>query len=152
MGKVTDNAVHIPSHIADLGKLGSFHLYKGSIYQLRQTAGNFGLAYTGAANHEDVLGDDVLLHGLLQMSSPPAVADGYSHRLFRLCLPYDIFVQLGNDLPGSKLCHVYSPKVSTLILWFVKTQISAAISNDSRAISAGVISVWAVRALAAASA
>ena len=92
--QIPDDGLHVPAHIAHLGKLGGLNLDERRVHQLCQAAGNLGLAHAGGADHEDVLRHDVILHaGIVQLPAAPAVPEGNSHCPLCLLLAYDIFIQ-----------------------------------------------------------
>src|SRR4029077_2068019 len=50
LDQVADHGLNITSHVADLGKLRSFHFEERRVGELGQAAGDFGLAHAGRAN------------------------------------------------------------------------------------------------------
>jgi hypothetical protein len=56
--QVADDGIHVLAHVADLGELGGLDLDEGRVGQPGQAARNLGLADTGGADHQDVLGRD----------------------------------------------------------------------------------------------
>ena len=62
--------------VADLGVLGRFDLEERRADELGQPAGDLGFADAGGADHDDVLGRDVLAQLVGQLLPPPAIANG----------------------------------------------------------------------------
>ena len=83
--------------VADFGELGRFDLDEGRIGQPRQTAGDFGLADAGRADHQDVLGRDFLTQRFGHLRPSPAVAQRNGDRLLGVLLADDVLVQFGHD-------------------------------------------------------
>ena len=71
--------------------------------QFGQPPGDLGLAHPGGADHDDVLGRDLVPEVLGDLLAAPAVAQGDGHRFLGVLLPHDIFVQLRHDFPGSEM-------------------------------------------------
>ena len=95
--QIAHNAVDVTPHIAHFGELGGLDFDKRRIGQPRQTAGNFGFAHAGGADHQDIFRHDFALQRLGHLASAVAVAQGYGHSLFGLLLADDVFVQLVDD-------------------------------------------------------
>ena len=128
LGQVADDGFHIPAHIAHLGEFRGLDLDEGSLHQLGQTAGNLCFAHAGGADHQDILGNDFLLHGTGQLAAAPAVAQGNRHRALGLRLPDNVFIQFRDDFPGGLLIdanfgnllfYLGHASSSTMMLWFV---------------------------------
>ena len=100
--------------------------------RLRQAIGDL-LSHAHRTDRHDILGCDFRAHVLGEPLPSPAVADGDGHRPLRRVLSHNMPIQFGHDLPGRQMCHAIS---STMMLVFVYTSISAAISSDLRTISA----------------
>jgi hypothetical protein len=58
---------------------------KGRIGQACQAPRDFGLADTGGANHQNILGRDFAAQAGLDLLAAPAIAQGNGHRAFGLC-------------------------------------------------------------------
>ena len=115
--QVADDGVHIAPNIADFSEFGRFHLDEGGIGQTRQTAGDFGFAHTGGANHEDVFRRDFGAQCLFHLCAPPAVAQCDGHRAFGTVLADNVAVEFGDDFFGGHLRHGCS--TSTVWFWLV---------------------------------
>ena len=165
--QVADDGFHVPAHVAHFRELGGLHLDEGGLHQLGQTAGDLGLAHAGGADHDDVFGHDLFLQLRGQLLPAPAVAHGHGHAAFGRGLADDVPVQLGHDLTRRELfralqlrrffvfdiivefvvvylVHVFllshqaAHSSSTVMLWLVYTQMSAAICRAFSAISVAV--------------
>jgi hypothetical protein len=88
-----------------LGELGRFDLDERRVGELGEAARDLGLADTGRTDHEDVLGRDLLAQRLFHLHAPPAVAERDRYRALGRALADDVFVELLDDLPGSKRGH-----------------------------------------------
>ena len=107
--KIADDLVHVAADVADLGELGRFHLKEGRVGELGEAAGNLGLADAGRADHEDVLGQNLLAHDLVELLAAPAVAQRDGHRAFCVGLADDVAVKLRDDFPRGEVCHAVIP-------------------------------------------
>ena len=58
--QVADDRFHVAADVADLGELGGLDLEEGRPGELGQAAGDLGLADAGGADHQDVLGHDLV--------------------------------------------------------------------------------------------
>src|SRR5262249_12634571 len=96
--QVADHAFDVAADVADLGVLGRLDLEERGADELRQPAGDLGLADAGGADHDDVLGDDVLAQLGRQLLAAPAVAYGNRHRPLGGVLSDDVAVQLLDNL------------------------------------------------------
>jgi hypothetical protein len=73
--------------------------------QLGQPAGDFRFADARRADHDDVLGRDVLPQLGSKLLTSPTIADGDGNRALGRVLPNDVTIESGNSLPGG---HVVS--------------------------------------------
>ena len=101
--QVTDNAFHIPAHIADFGKFGCFHLDKRCVDQLGEPAGNFGFSDAGRADHQDILRNDFIPEGFFHTASAVSVPQCDCDCFFGLVLADNKPVQFMYNLTGCKL-------------------------------------------------
>ena len=101
--QIADDALHIPPDVAHLGKLGGLHLDKGSVHQARKPARDFGLAHARGADHQDILGDNLIADLLRQLRAAVAVAQRHGHGALGVVLADDIAVELAHDLLGRQL-------------------------------------------------
>ena len=166
LDQVAHHRLDVAADVAHLGELAGLDLEEGRLGEARQPAGDLGLADAGGADHQDVLGRDVLRQLRRQLLPAPAVAQGDGHGALRHPLPDDVLVELGDDLPrrhildreaGLRLAgdlkgHGFSESSSTVRWSLVKMQISAAILIASRTTSCAPIVVCRSRARAAESA
>ena len=105
VNQIADDAVNVAADIADFGELGRLYLEKGRAGQLGQTAADFGLAHAGGADHQDVLGVNLIPQAGGQTLAPPAVAQGDGDGAFRITLADDVAVKLGNDFARGQVGH-----------------------------------------------
>ena len=103
--QVANDAFHIAAHIANLGKLGCFHLDKGRLHQLCQAAGNLSFAHARWADHQNILGIDFLAHFLAYAGTAVTVAQGNRHSALGLVLADDIAIQLAHDFARRHFLH-----------------------------------------------
>src|SRR5512138_1218038 len=101
--EVADHRLDVPADVADLGELAGLDLEEWRAGQLGQPARDLGLADAGRADHEDVLGGDLVGQVGWQLAPPEAVAQGDGHGLLGRFLADDVFVELGHDLLGREL-------------------------------------------------
>ena len=87
----------------------------------------------GRPNHEDVLRGYLFAHLVVELLAAPAVANRNRDSSFGFGLAHDVPVEFFDDLFRRQVFH-FSSSITMLLL--VYTQISAAISRDSRTISA----------------
>ena len=105
--QVADDLFDVTTDIADLGKFGGFDLEEGGLGQLGQTAGDFGFADAGGADHQDVLGIDLVAQIIVQLLAPPAVAQGDGHGALGVLLADDETVELRDNLAGGQVGHLH---------------------------------------------
>ena len=139
--EIADDLVHVAADIADLGELGRFHLKEGRVGELGEAAGNLGLADAGRADHEDVLGQNLLAHDLVELLAAPAVAQRDGHRAFGVRLAYDVAVKLGDDFPRGEVCHAVIPSYEIRLNALRKSPLTLSFSprgeGDPRTIRGG---------------
>ena len=75
---------------------------KGERVELGQAAGDLGLADAGGADHQDVLGNDVVGDVGRKLLAAEAVAQGDAYRFFGVFLPDDVLVQFLDDFLGGQ--------------------------------------------------
>ena len=114
LDQVTDDAVDIFANIAHLGELGRLHLDKRRPGQPRQAPRDLGLAHAGGADHEDVLGRDLLAQRALDLHASPAVAQRNGAGALGCILADDMLVEFEYDLLGGHLAHPDQGKGTSL--------------------------------------
>jgi hypothetical protein len=114
LGQVADDRVDVLADVADLGELGRLHLDEGRIGQLGQAPRDLGLADAGGADHQDVLGRDLVAQLLVHLLAAPAVAQRDGHRALGVLLADDVAIELRDDLLRRHRAHS-----STSIVWFM---------------------------------
>ena len=106
--EIAHHGLDVSTDVADLGEFTRFDLGKGSLGQAGQASRNLRLADTGRTDHEDVLRQDFLGHFRLELLATPAIAQCDGHGTLGVVLADDIFVELGNDLPGGEIVQAQS--------------------------------------------
>ena len=115
--KIANDLFDVAADIADLGEFRGFDLEEGRAGKLCQPAGDFGLADTGGADHQDVLRINLILHVLAELFATPAVAQRDGDGALGILLPDDEAVEFGHDFPRGEFGHTVI--VSTVRLPFV---------------------------------
>ena len=112
--QVADDRVHVAADVADLGELRRLDLDEGRARQLREAARDLGLADAGRADHQDVLGRDLLAQRLADLHAAPAVAQRDRHRALGRVLADDVLVQFLDDLARRHRFHAYAVASSSM--------------------------------------
>src|SRR5262249_12140349 len=103
--EVAHDLLDIAPDITDLGKFGRCDLDERSPGELGEAAGNLGFAHAGWADHQDVLGQHLLAHFLVELQAPPAIAQRDRHRPLGITLADDEAVEFGDDFARRKIGH-----------------------------------------------
>ncbi len=94
----------VAADVADLGELAGLDLEEGRGGQLGQAAGDLGLADAGRADHEDVLGRDLVGQvGRQRWRRRKRLRRAMATAFLAALLADDVLVELGDDLPGRQL-------------------------------------------------
>ena len=101
--KLAHHALHVAAYIADLRELGRLDLDERRLGELGEPSGNFCLAHPGGADHQDVLGGDVVALRSGKLLAPVSVTQGHRHRPLGRMLPDDVLIELGDDLQGGEV-------------------------------------------------
>ena len=96
--QLADHALDVAAVVADFGVLGGLDLDERRAGERGQPAGDLGFADAGRADHEDVLGRDLVAHLAVELLPPPAIADGDRDGPLGVVLADDVAVELGDDL------------------------------------------------------
>ena len=104
--QIANDALHVAAHIANFGEFRCFHLDERRADELRQPTGNFRLADTRRANHQDVLRADFLAHRIIHLGAAIAVAQRNCDSTLGFILTNNVAIQFPDDLPGRQFCHV----------------------------------------------
>ena len=103
LDEVARDLLDVAADVADLGELGRLDLDERRVGELRKPAADLGLAAAGRADHEDVLGRDLVAQLGAELLPPPAVAKRDGDRLLGVVLPDDMLVERGDDRLGCQL-------------------------------------------------
>ena len=100
--QVPHHRFHVASHVAHFREFAGFDFEKRRLRQPRQSACDLGFAHAGGADHDDILGGDLIAEMIRDLLAAPAVAQGDGHHAFGFLLTDDVFVQLAHDFRWSK--------------------------------------------------
>ncbi len=106
LDQVAHDLLDVAADIADFGELGGLHLQERRAGEPRQPARNLGLADAGRADHQNVLRQHFLAQLVVELQTPPAVAQRDGDRALGVVLADDIAVEFGNDFAGGEVGHV----------------------------------------------
>src|SRR6266487_2110295 len=105
LDEIAHNLLHVAADVAHLGELGRFYLHEWSPGEPGESAGNLGFADAGRADHENIFGQYLFAHLLVELQAAPPVAQRNRHRPFRIGLADDEAIELGDDLARGKAGH-----------------------------------------------
>ena len=97
LDEVAHDLLDVAPDIADFRELGRLHLEERGAGETGETAGDLRLAAAGRADHQDVLRQNLLLHGAFELLPPPAVAQRDGDGALGVVLADDVAVELGDD-------------------------------------------------------
>ena len=97
LDQVAGDLLDIAADIADFGELGRLDLDERRVGQLGQPAADFGLAAAGRADHQDVLGGDLVAQFGLKPLPSPAISQRDRNRALGIVLADDMLVERGDD-------------------------------------------------------
>ncbi|MNS71559.1 hypothetical protein D3C72_1049330 [compost metagenome] len=100
LDQIAHDLIDVATDVADLGELGRLDLEEGRTRQLGQAPGDLGLADPRRADHQDVLGRDLVAQILGHALAAPAVAQGHGHGALGVVLADDEAIQFGDDFAG----------------------------------------------------
>ena len=103
--QIADDAVHVAADIADFGELRRLDLQERRAGELGQPAADLGLADAGRADHQDVLGIDLVAQVGRKLAAPPAVAQRHGDGPLGFVLADDVAVEFGDDLARGQGAH-----------------------------------------------
>ena len=98
-----ESRVHVAANVTDLGELGRLDFDEGSVGELRQAAADLRLSATGWADHQDVLGRDLLAQLGGELLPAPAVAESDRDGLLGVVLADDVLIERSDDRLGREL-------------------------------------------------
>ncbi len=101
IGQVADDLLHILAHIPHFGEARGFDLDERRVGQCRQAPCDLGLAHTGRADHQDVLGHHFVAQFFRQLHAAPAVTQRDGNRALGVVLTNDMTVELLHDFARS---------------------------------------------------
>ena len=105
LDQIADDRIDVAPNIAHFGEFGRLDLDERRLREPGQPPRDLGLAHTGGADHQDVLGRDLGTQRLAPPGSPPAIAQGDGHRALGRGLADDVLVELFDDFARSHLRH-----------------------------------------------
>ena len=105
--QVPHHGLGVPADVAHLGELGGLDLDERGTGEPGQPAGHLRLSHPGGADHDDVVGGDLVPDVVRRLGPPPPVPHGDGNRLLGGLLAHDVAVELGDDQPG---WHLLQPR------------------------------------------
>ncbi len=103
LDQIAHHGFHVPAHIAHFGVFGGLNFDERAASQPREAPGDFGLADSGRANHQNILRQDVFRHFGCQFLAAHAIAQRDGDRALSRGLADDVLVQLDDNFARSKL-------------------------------------------------
>ena len=103
--QVAHDLLDVATDVADLGELGRLDLDEGRAGEPCQPARDFGFADAGRADHQDVLRQHLFAQLVVELQTPPAVAQCDGDRALGVALTDDEAVELGDDFAGGEVGH-----------------------------------------------
>ncbi len=98
IGQLANDRIDVAAHVANFGELGRLDLDEWRVGELRQAAGDLGLADTGRADHQDVLRRDLGADRFRRLLAAPAIAQRDGDRFLGGGLADDMAIEFGDDL------------------------------------------------------
>src|SRR5262249_25339815 len=111
LDQIAHDLLDVATDIADLGEFRRLDLEEWRAREFGEAARDFGLADTGRADHQDVLGQHLLAQLLVELQPPPAVAQRDRDRALGIALADDEAVEFGDNFAGREVGHVASQVV-----------------------------------------
>ena len=102
LDQVAGDLLDVAADIADLGELGRLDLDERRVGELGQPPADLGLAAAGRADHQDVLGRDLVAQLGAEALAPPAVAQRHRDGALGVVLADDMGVERGDHRLGGK--------------------------------------------------
>ena len=103
LDEVAHNGFDVAADVADFGELRGFDFEEGRVGQLGQTAGDFGFAYAGGPDHDDVFGHDLVGEIGRKLLAAHAIAQRDGDGALGGLLADDVLVQLGDDFARGQI-------------------------------------------------
>ncbi|MNI39495.1 hypothetical protein D3C73_936780 [compost metagenome] len=108
LDQVAHDLVDVAADVADLGEFGRLDLEEGRAGQPGQAPGDLCLTHARRADHQDVLGRDLVAQVVGHALAAPAVPQRHGHGALGVVLTDDEAVQFGDDFAGGKIGHLFS--------------------------------------------
>ncbi|MNV50762.1 hypothetical protein D3C71_1427890 [compost metagenome] len=106
LDKITDDLFDVAADITDFGEFCRLDLDERRAGELSETTGDFRLADTGRADHQDVLRHDFIAQALVELVTTPAVTQRNCNGALGIMLADDVAIEFGNDFAGGEIGHV----------------------------------------------
>jgi len=108
LNQVADNALHIATHVTDLGVVRRLDFDEWRASEFCDAPGDLRFAHTRGTDHDDVVGHDFFAQLIVYLCTPPAIAQRDRHRFLGIALTYDVSIQFADNLCGCQLRHIRS--------------------------------------------
>ena len=95
--QIADHGFDIAADVADFGELRGFDLEEGRVGQLGQAARDLSFAHAGGADHDDVLGHDLVGQLGRELLAAHAVAQRDGDGALGVLLSDNVLVEFGDD-------------------------------------------------------
>ena len=98
LDEVANHAFNIAPVVADFGILGGLNLDEGGLHDAGQTAGDFGFADAGGADHDDIFGGHIAANLGFELRPAPTITESDSDGTLGVGLANDVAVEFFNNL------------------------------------------------------
>ena len=92
--QIAHDLIDVAADIADLGEFGGLDLDEGCAGELGETARDLRLADARRADHQNILGQHLLAHLVIELLAAPAIAQGDGDGALGVALADDVAVEL----------------------------------------------------------
>ena len=113
IGKVANDRLDVATHVANFGEFGGFDLDERRPRQFCETPRNFRLTDAGRSDHQNVLRRHFVAQRLIELHTPPTVAERNCDGAFGGILANDVFVQFVDDFARGHHGHGHESISST---------------------------------------
>ncbi len=100
LDEIAHDLFDIAADIADFRELRGLHLDERRAGELGEAAGNFRFADAGRADHQDILGHDLVAQFVAELLAAPSVAQRNGNGALRVLLADNVAVEFRYDFPG----------------------------------------------------